>query len=135
MKREGWESELAVLVEHYVSNPVEFGCLMAADWVGRVTDYKPPRYLVSVKTIRAALKSLKRYGGGNVLSVADKIADEIGAVQIPVKRTQRGDVMAFEGDAPFDAALGVCVGKDCIVSFEGRTLLVPKVAAFKAWRL
>lgn len=136
MKREGWESELNALVAKYMDEPPALGCLMAVGWVQSVTDYEPPKYLVSVKTVLAGLKALKRYSGGNIMATAHKIAEEVGAEEVPVKRAQRGDVLAFEGDAPFDAAFGVCVGKDAVVMFPDRTVgLCPSRLALKAWRL
>lgn len=136
MKREGWESELSALVARYRDEPPALGCLMAADWVSRVTDYTPPKYMMSAKTVRSALKALKQYGGDNLLATAYKMADMVGATEVAVKRAQRGDVMAFACDAPFDAALGVCIGKDAVVTLpDGTTGLVPTQTAIIAWRL
>lgn len=135
MKREGWERELTLFVEDALRNPTYWGCLTAARWAETATGCAMPKALTSVKTVRGAVTALKRYSGGSVLSAAEKIADKVGASEVPVKRAQRGDILAFEGEAPFDAALGVCVGADAIVMFGGETVAVPKDRAFKAWRL
>ncbi|MCK5641912.1 MAG: hypothetical protein KAJ19_14005 [Gammaproteobacteria bacterium] len=85
------------------------------------------------KTARGAAGQMKKFAGGGIPELADKIAAQHGFESIPVAFAQRGDVV--ETDTPEGPGLGVCVGAEFVIIGESGLVDWPMTEANRAWRI
>ena len=67
-------------------------------------------------TERGALRILKKFAGGGVIEMAEKITTDLGAPEVMPPFARRGDIgLIVSGFVGFGASLGVCLGGDVAV--------------------
>jgi hypothetical protein len=139
---EGWEGRLAEFVTQARSRPFLTGefdcCLMPCDAVEMMTGVDPAAALRGrFKTERGALRVLKRFAGGGITEVAEKIAAELGAPEVPIRFARRGDIVLVLDPvfvrAPWDALLGLCLGRQVAVMAPEGLRLTPMHDLNRAW--
>jgi hypothetical protein len=139
MKRIGWEDALGEFIAANAGRPLEWGardcCLLAADWIFAATGVDPATAVRGTyRTAKGGRAKLRRLAGGGVLALARKVAAKQGYVEVPPRRAQRGDIVAFPGAGGMDA-LGVCAGGFALAIVEDHVGLVSMTSATRAWRI
>lgn len=139
---EGWERRLADFVSQARSRVFQYGswdcCLMPCAAVEAMTGVDPAAALRGrYKTERGALGALRRFAGGGLTETVEKIAADLGAVEVALSFARRGDMVLFDDPAlvqrPFDAALGLCLGREVAVMELDGLRLWPLARARRAW--
>lgn len=137
-RREDWPERLAACVAAARARPFEWGahdcCLFAADCIQAMTDVDVAAdFRGKYATAKGAAKAMKKFAGGGVLAVAEKIAAAHGLAHIAPAAARRGDVVAL--DTEQGPALGVCLGALIAAPIAAGLVFLPFTAAQAAWRI
>ena len=143
-RHEGWEGRLAVFVAQARSMPFQYGshdcCLMVCDGVLAITGVDPlAKERGRYKTMRGARSTLRRFAGGGVIKLAEKIAADFGAPEVPLSFARRGDICLITDpelvETGFDAMLAICLGREVGIAQADGLRLLPLARAARAWRV
>lgn len=109
-----------------------FACNVVRELTGV---YLGQQFRVGYHTKTTAYAALKRFAGGGLETLAEKLAAEHGLQEVPVRMAQRGDIVLLEASEGPTLAI---VGMDGIhVTAPGPAGLVrwPLERARRAWRI
>ncbi|GAB6125035.1 DUF6950 family protein [Humidesulfovibrio idahonensis] len=137
-----WPARLAHVVEAERLRPFDWGtadcCLFVGDCILAMTGIDPAsefrgRYM----TARGAQRCLRRYCGGGVEALAEKIAAEYRMPEILPKMAQRGDAVLLRTPEcpPEGKSVGICVGVLMAAQGPQGLTMVPVERVLRAWRV
>ncbi len=139
---EGWEGRLADFVAQARALPFQWAvfdcCSMPCQAVQIITGVDPLAELRGrYQTELGALRILRRFAGGGVTEMIEKITENLDVPEVEPPFARRGDIVLYDDLAlvqgPFNAALGLCLGRDvAVVELEGLRLW-PLARASRAW--
>lgn len=134
MRRNDWEQRFAEFVaerEQLVFSWGSHDCVMCARaGLEEITGEDcAPSFKRKYATAAGAALAMRRFAGGAVLEVVEKVAAANGWPEIAPLLAQRGDVVVLDARLllPADAAADVCTGAWAVglVDLDGRFAVVP----------
>lgn len=134
---DNWPELLDAFLRERRSRAFEWGvhdcALFAADWVLACTGNDPAAdFRGTYQTAKGAVRALKRYGTGALISTWDQRVE----TDIAVLRAQRGDVVALD-TGERDVCLGVVAADGAFVLGLDGLILVPLThrGLVRGWRI
>ena len=109
-------------------------CLFACDVIRDAggVDYAAP-FRGHYRTAAGAARALRRFAGGGLETVAEKITQDNGLEEVPPLMAQRGDLILVDETA--GPALGVCLGETFVAAGPAGAVTFPLKRARRAWRV
>jgi len=110
-------------------------CLFASDAIFVMTGVDPASELRGYTTKRGAVDALKAFAGGGLEPTMAKIADTLGAAEVPPAFARRGDAVYLRQQSGM-GSFGIAWGETAAVcGWPGGVLHLPMTLAVRAWRV
>ncbi len=143
MRSFDWQSKMLQAVKARRNIPFAWGThdcgLFACDITEAVcgTDFAAP-FRGHYSTKLGAYKALRRYAGGGLTKVAEKISREHNLEEVQPLLARRGDLVLASvtiADTPnLRIALGICLGEKVAFASNPGFVLLPITLDYRAWR-
>lgn len=135
-----WPEALSAAVNAARHRPFVWGsndcALFAADVIEAMTGTDvAKKFRGKYKTARGAAGQMKRFAGGGIPELADKIAEQYGLDAIEPAFAQRGDVVQLDAGDDIGPCLGICIGANFVAAGPDCLSEWPLVHAQRAWRI
>lgn len=134
---EDWPERLDAWLGAHKATPFAWGtwdCALAAcDWVLVAIGADLAEGLRGYKTARGAAGAMRRFAGGGLVEVVEKVAARNGIAEVAPSYAQRGDVVLIESDR--GPALGVAIETGIVCAGPGGLVRRLRRDAVRAWRI